>query len=143
MFNIKGQNGKTPLPTDDVAPEPPRVAAAVEKAIATSVRLNELKPSIISEGFSFTGDVVSEGALHIEGRFNGNIRVSAATIGAKGAMDGTIDCSSLQIKGTFEGTATCDELLLDSTASVRGKVGYRIMTAQRGASILGELTVKE
>jgi cytoskeletal protein CcmA (bactofilin family) len=141
MFNSK--SNKKPEPTDDFVPEPPKVAAAVEKAIATSVRLNELKPSIISEGFAFTGDIVSEGALHIEGQLKGTIRVSAATIGTKGVMDGTIDCASLQIKGVFEGNATCEELLIDSTASVRGKVRYRVMTAQRGASILGELTVSE
>jgi len=142
MFNSKSNKKPNP-PSDDFQPEQPKVAAAVEKVIATSVRLNELKPSIISEGFAFTGDIVSEGALHIEGQLKGTIRVSAATIGAKGAMDGTIDCSSLQIKGAFEGSATCDELLIDSTASVRGKVRYKVMTAQRGASILGELTVTE
>jgi cytoskeletal protein CcmA (bactofilin family) len=142
MFNSKS-NRKNVEPASESPAEQPKVAAAVEKAIATSVRLNELKPSIISEGFSFTGDIVSEGALHIEGQLKGTIRVSAATIGAKGTMDGTIDCSSLQIKGAFEGNATCDELLIDSTASVRGKVRYKVLTAQRGASILGELTVSE
>src|SRR5262245_26180635 len=135
MFNSKS-NRKSPESVDEFAPEQPKVAAAVEKVIATSVRMNELKPSIISEGFSFTGDIVSEGALHIEGQLKGTIRVSAATIGAKGVMDGTIDCASLQIKGAFEGNATCEELLIDSTASVRGKVRYRVMTAQRGATIL-------
>ena len=122
-------------------PTAPTASASLERAIATTVRMNELKPSIISEGFSFTGDIVSEGALHIEGQLKGTIRVSTATIGVKGAMDGTIDCASLQIKGAFEGTATCEELLIDSTASVRGKVRYRVMTAQRGATILGELSV--
>lgn len=107
------------------------------------MRLNEIKPCIISEGFDFTGDIVSEGPLHVEGRFKGTVRMSSATIGANGTLEGTLTCSSLRIKRRFDGDATCDDLVIDATATVRGKVRYRSITMSRGASVVGDLIVSE
>jgi cytoskeletal protein CcmA (bactofilin family) len=137
-------NNKSPRKPDDAqldAVEAPRPASGVERAFAASVRLNEIKPSIISEGFAFTGDIVSEGPLHVEGRFKGTVRVSSATIGANGTLDGTLTCSSLRIKGSLDGDVTCDDLVVDASATVRGKVRYRSITVSRGANIIGELIV--
>jgi cytoskeletal protein CcmA (bactofilin family) len=128
---------------DDAKPEATEASrpTGVERALAATVRLNEIKPSIISEGFAFTGDIVSEGPLHVEGRFKGTVHVSSATIGANGTLDGTLTCSTLRIKGRLDGDVTCDDLVIDATATVRGKVRYRSITMSRGATIAGELIV--
>ncbi|MGC4084766.1 MAG: polymer-forming cytoskeletal protein [Vicinamibacterales bacterium] len=111
--------------------------------INTSIKMGESKPSIVSEGFVFTGDIVAEGALHVEGHIKGTIMVDAVTIGPRGVVDGTIECGRLYVKGTYRGTATCDELVIDSAASVNGSVTYRTLTAQRGAAIVGTLVVRK
>lgn len=121
------------------APEKP--VSTVERILGSQVRM-ESKPSIVSEGFSFTGDIVSAGTLHIEGQIKGTIKVDAVTIGPSGAVDGSIACTRLHVKGRFKGTAECDDLQVDSSATVDGFVGYKVLTAQRGANIVGELLVR-
>jgi len=118
-----------------------RPVSTVERFLGTQVRV-ESKPSIISEGFSFIGDIVSAGTLHIEGQIKGTVKVDAVTIGPSGAVDGSIACARLHVKGRFKGTAECDDLQVDATATVDGFVGYKVLTAQRGANIVGELLVR-
>ena len=97
------------------------------------------KPSILSEGFSFRGEIAAKGAIHVEGSLNGQIQVDELTIGARGQVEGVVTCSSLHIKGKFSGTATCDELIVTSSATVDGHVVYKTLSVQKGASIKGEL----
>ena len=97
------------------------------------------KPSILSEGFSFRGEISAKGAIHVEGALNGQIQVDELTIGARGQVEGVVTCSSLHIKGKFSGTATCNELIVTSSASVDGHVVYQTLSVQKGASIKGEL----
>jgi cytoskeletal protein CcmA (bactofilin family) len=97
------------------------------------------KPSILSEGFSFRGEIEAKGAIHVEGALNGQIQVDELTIGARGQVEGVVTCSSLHIKGKFSGTATCNELIVTSSASVDGHVVYQTLSVQKGASIKGEL----
>jgi hypothetical protein len=70
------------------------------------------KPSILSEGFSFRGEINAKGAIHVEGTLNGQIQVNELTIGSKGAVEGVVSCHSLHIKGKFAGTAICNELIV-------------------------------
>ncbi len=104
--------------------------------------LDSHKPSVISEGFSLTGDIVSNGILHIEGKINGKIKADSINIGPSGQVDGDLDCETLHIKGVFSGSAVCGELVVADKASVRGSVTYRSVTISRGAVIQGELLCK-
>lgn len=97
------------------------------------------KPSILSEGFSFRGEIAAKGSIHVEGALNGQIQVDELTIGARGQVEGVVTCTSLHIKGKFSGTATCNELIVTSSASVDGHVVYQTLSVQKGASIKGEL----
>ena len=100
---------------------------------------NATKPSILSEGFSFRGEISAKGAIHVEGSLNGQVQVDELTIGSRGQVEGVVTCSSLHIKGKFSGTATCSELIVTSSASVDGHVVYQTLSVQKGASIKGEL----
>jgi len=97
------------------------------------------KPSILSEGFTFRGEIAAKGAIHVEGTLNGQIQVDELTIGSRGQVEGVVTCQSLHIKGKFTGTATCSELIVTSSASVDGHVVYQTLSVQKGASIKGEL----
>ena len=100
---------------------------------------NSNKPSILSEGFSFRGEISAKGAIHVEGSLNGQVQVDELTIGSRGQVEGVVTCSSLHIKGKFSGTATCSELIVTSSATVDGHVVYQTLSVQKGASIKGEL----
>lgn len=105
--------------------------------------LDSHKPTVISEGFSLTGDIVSEGILHIEGRTSGTIKASSINVGPRGYVEGVVACASLHIKGGFSGTAVCGELVIAASAVVKGNITYQLLTIGRGATIEGELIVRQ
>ncbi len=125
------------------APAPAAVIPNTNTPARTSmmdmISTTATKPSILSEGFSFRGEIAAKGAIHVEGALNGQIQVDELTIGARGQVEGVVTCSSLHIKGKFSGTATCNELIVTSSASVDGHVVYQTLSVQKGASIKGEL----
>lgn len=104
--------------------------------------LDTHKPTVISEGFSLSGDIISEGILHVEGRTNGTIKASSINVGPRGYVEGVVACASLHIKGGFVGTAVCGELVIAASAVVKGNITYQVLTIGRGASIEGELVVR-
>ena len=123
-----------PVTTQPAAPAPAPRSNMMEMISNTAT-----KPSLLSEGFSFRGEIAAKGAIHVEGALNGQVQVDELTIGARGQVEGVVTCSSLHIKGKFSGTATCDELIVTSSAAVDGHVVYKTLSVQKGASIKGEL----
>jgi len=142
---------RNPSPNVTAAASPPQETQAETQAPLTPppsparntmmdiISSNASKPSILSEGFSFRGEISAKGAIHVEGSLNGQVQVDELTIGARGQVEGVVTCSSLHIKGKFSGTATCSELIVTSSASVDGHVVYQTLSVQKGASIKGEL----
>jgi cytoskeletal protein CcmA (bactofilin family) len=115
----------------------------VQKSVPTGVAvLDSHKPTVISEGFSLTGDIVSDGILHIEGRTSGTIKASSVNVGPRGQVEGNIACASLHIKGSFSGTAVCGELVIAASAVVKGHVTYQLLTIGRGATVEGDLVIR-
>jgi cytoskeletal protein CcmA (bactofilin family) len=129
--SVEGSREADTLPANVPAPAKSNMMEALSSGAA--------KPSILSEGFSFRGEIAAKGAIHVEGSLNGQIQVDELTIGAKGQVEGVVTCSSLHIKGKFSGTATCQELIVTASASVDGHVVYQTLSVQKGASIKGEL----
>jgi cytoskeletal protein CcmA (bactofilin family) len=131
---VETQQASTPLTTAV------NIAAPTQRnSMMDMITTNTSKPSILSEGFSFRGEIIAKGAIHVEGALNGQIQVDELTIGARGQVEGVVTCSSLHIKGKFSGTATCNELIVTSSASVDGHVVYQTLSVQKGASIKGDL----
>jgi cytoskeletal protein CcmA (bactofilin family) len=129
---------KTPA-VSDASQEIQPIAQPQRNNMMDMISSNASKPSILSEGFSFRGEISAKGAIHVEGSLNGQVQVDELTIGSRGQVEGVVTCSSLHIKGKFSGTATCSELIVTSSASVDGHVVYQTLSVQKGASIKGEL----
>jgi cytoskeletal protein CcmA (bactofilin family) len=130
--------------TDNAYEEPedmtPETANSAPRSGASSgFLLDSNKPSVISEGFSLVGDITAQGVLHVEGMIKGTVTTEAVNIGITGAVEGKIQCTSLQIKGAFVGEARCQELVIASKARVRGTITYETLSIQRGAYVEGEL----
>jgi cytoskeletal protein CcmA (bactofilin family) len=109
---------------------------------ATQSSSASLKPSIISEGFEFTGDMKSGGSITVDGTFKGNLSVQTLLIGAGGYVDGTVTADSINVKGKLSGTVTCRDLVIGGRASVDGALSYSSITIQRGGIIKGDLKRK-
>ena len=126
-------------PVGDASQEIQPIAQPQRNNMMDMISSNASKPSILSEGFSFRGEISAKGAIHVEGSLNGQVQVDELTIGSRGQVEGVVTCSSLHIKGKFSGTATCSELIVTSSASVDGHVVYQTLSVQKGASIKVEL----
>jgi cytoskeletal protein CcmA (bactofilin family) len=122
---------------EDMTPE--TANPAPRSGASSGFLLDSNKPSVISEGFSLVGDISAQGVLHVEGMIKGTVTTDAVNIGITGAVEGKIQCNSLQIKGAFVGEARCQELFIASKARVRGTITYETLSIQRGAYVEGEL----
>jgi len=118
---------------------PETANAAPRSGASSGFLLDSNKPSVISEGFSLVGDITAQGVLHVEGMIKGTVTTEAVNIGITGAVEGKIQCTSLQIKGAFVGEARCQELIIANKARVRGTITYETLSIQRGAYVEGEL----
>ena len=95
MFNKSKTNNVNP-PTDTPATNPledeemaseapeniangPTPAPAARNSMMDMISTSATKPSILSEGFSFRGEIAAKGAIHVEGALNGQIQVDELT----------------------------------------------------------------
>jgi len=101
--------------------------------------VNNLKPSIISEGFEFIGEIRSNGYLTIDGTVRGTLSLHSIQIGVTGVLDGNVTCDTMNVKGNFAGSLDCRDLTIGSRAVVDGKVSFKSITIQRGGVVKGEL----
>lgn len=67
-------------------------------------------PSIISENTKLTGDIISNGIVHVDGRVEGDITCEELVIGLKGAVIGSVNVSNLHLYGLLQGKANVDKL---------------------------------
>ena len=104
--------------------------------------VNNLKPSIISEGFEFIGEIRSNGYLTIDGTVRGTLSLHSIQIGVSGVLDGNVTCDTMNVKGNFAGSLDCRDLTIGSRAVVDGKVSFKSITIQRGGVVKGELKKK-
>ncbi len=103
---------------------------------------NNLKPSIISEGFEFIGEIRSSSYLTIDGTVRGTLSLHSIQIGVTGVLDGNVTCDTMNVKGNFSGALDCRDLTIGSRAVVDGKVSFKSITIQRGGVVKGELKKK-
>lgn len=101
--------------------------------------VKSLKPSVISEGFDFTGEIKTSGSLTVEGSIVGKVSVDHLIVGVSGVVDGTVQANSITIKGRLSGEVTCSEIIVCGRSTVDGKLTYSSITIQRGGSIKGDL----
>lgn len=132
-----------PKPVEETVQEASSRSSGSSGGLSSALQMSGMKPSVISEGFVITGDISAPGTLHIEGTVKGQLKVIGATIGPRGVVEGTLECGSLQVKGLFAGTATCRDLFVASSATVTGRIYYQELTVQRGASIQGDLIIRD
>lgn len=114
---------------------PELVSASLVQESKTSLR-----PSILSEGFEFVGELKApHGNLTIDGTFKGTLVVKSVVIGQAGQVDGNVKAELITLKGQLKGTVDAEELVITSRAVLDGTTTYHDLTIARGAQVLGEL----
>ena len=93
----------------------------------------------IVEGTHMEGNIRSEGSIHIDGSFKGDIHTSGRlVIGAGGRVEGRVDCMDCESEGLVLGELRVAGLLsLKASSRVDGEIQYGRMAVEAGAQIVG------
>jgi cytoskeletal protein CcmA (bactofilin family) len=103
------------------------------------VTAKNIKPSVISEGFTINGDIKSEGQLTVEGSITGDISVDNLIVGVSGSVGGVINAKIINVKGILSGKIHCQEIIVGGRSIVDGELTYSAITIQRGGIVKGDI----
>ena len=95
--------------------------------------------SIITQGIDFTGEVNTEGDIHLDGNMKGTIKANEVVIGPNGAFEGEIVSNILIVSGNIKGKFNIKNLHIRKEGTLSGKAKYLIVTIESGGKVLGEL----
>ena len=101
--------------------------------------IRSLKPSMISEGVDFTGDIKSNGSLTVDGSITGQVIVDNLIVGVTGSVSGTVTAKSINVKGKLAGNVSCFDIIVGGRSVVDGNLTYSSITIQRGGVVKGDL----
>mgnify|MGYP000908104832 FL=1 len=127
---------------DDIEVQAPEVLFVEDKDPSAKTASKTMKPSIISEGFEFIGEVRSQGDLTVDGTLRGTLSLNTVLVGAGGVLEGEVSCNRMSVKGNFSGRLECIDLIVGSEAVVDGNIAFQSITIQRGGVIKGMLLKK-
>ena len=99
--------------------------------------------SIIGEGIELSGEINTEGNIHIDGSMSGIIRASEVVIGPNGEFEGEIIADILIINGTIKGKFTIKNLHVRTGGLLQGRAKYEILVVESGGRIQGELGISK
>ncbi len=97
--------------------------------------------TLIGAHSSFTGELAFEGAVRIDGHFEGNLRSTkdGTLIISQGAkVSGEVSVPTLVLHGLIKGNVHASKSLkVGETGCINGDVEYRVITLAEGAAING------
>ena len=109
---------------------------------STSIFYNKSKGnslSIITQGIDFTGEVNTEGDIHLDGNMKGIIKANEVIIGLTGSFEGEIISNILIVSGKIKGKFNIKNLHIRKEGTLSGKAKYLNITIESGGKVLGEL----
>ena len=94
-------------------------------------------PSIVSENTKLTGNISSDGIVHVDGQVKGDISCEELIIGIKGSVNGAVTAKNLQLYGSLKGKALIDNLFVAKSAKLLGDATHNTIAIEPGAYIDG------
>jgi cytoskeletal protein CcmA (bactofilin family) len=89
--------------------------------------------SILAADFQITGNLRSDGEIHIDGIVNGAVAAAAVTVGPTGTIIGDVTADRVTIAGTVHGTVYAGRVSLAKTARVHADVRCQAFDSAPGA----------
>ena len=148
LFGKKESEGKAPgaQPPPIKRDMPKEQKKAVPQDTA-SVRPKDTskETTYLGKNLKITGNVSGEGSLIILGTFEGEFDLKGQLKVAQGAkIKGNIKATGVSINGKVDGTIVASErILLDTTASMKGRLITPKISIQDGAVFDGELQMSK
>ena len=95
----------------------------------------EPSAAVFSQDLTITGSVFTTGAIHIEGKIDGDINAQTVFLGETGIVKGSITSDCVIVQGSVTGDVIGENVQLQATASINGTVFYRKVGIRVGASV--------
>lgn len=94
-------------------------------------------PSIISVDLKVTGDLSSDGEIHVDGTIVGDIRTKTLLIGKTANIKGEIFADTVRVHGNVNGQIKARSVILAKTAHVIGDILHEDLSIETGAFLEG------
>lgn len=102
---------------------------------------NQHLDTLIGEHSHFNGELRFEGAVRIDGKFEGNVRSSGEgtlIVSESAQIIGEVEVPNLLLHGTIRGNARASKSLkIGPTGKLNGDVEYSVLSLAEGAAING------
>ncbi len=102
----------------------------------TLIRKNP--PTIIASDMHLLGNIISDGALDIDGNIEGNVTCKSIVIRRHGIILGDVIADSVHVYGTVRGLIRAHEVNLYATCKVEGVIMHASLTIEDGAFVDGQ-----
>lgn len=102
-----------------------------------ATRAKPLAASLIAVNVTVSGDLVSEGEVHLDGRVAGDVRVGRLSLGETGVVEGSIEADSVDIRGRVRGAITARSVRLHASADIEGDISHAEIAIDAGARFVG------
>ena len=103
---------------------PPRPAGSADVLI-----------SRLANTLTVTGDLDTDGEVHIHGNVRGQVCADSLLVAASGCLEGDVIARDVRIEGRLEGRIFALNVILDSAAEVTGRIFHNTITVAKGARI--------
>jgi len=130
----RDENGQ--LMTGVQQPQDPVATKSEEPASADHI-------STISRSMTVVGKVVDEGAVHVFGQIDGELRAAIILVGEGARVEGDLFADELTIGGTVKGAIHANRVKLNSTAVVEGDISHRSLSIEENARFEGSSKRKD
>ncbi|HTT85045.1 MAG TPA: polymer-forming cytoskeletal protein [Rhizomicrobium sp.] len=94
-----------------------------------------LPVSRIGNGLTVTGNLDTEGELHVHGRVQGSLRADRLVLATDGEVEGDIVARDARICGRVNGRVFALNVTVDSTADITGRIFHHTVEVARGARV--------
>ena len=101
--------------------------------------------TVVEEGMTLEGDIVSEENVRVRGRIDGNVSTSGSVvIEPKGSIKGEVTADNLILEGNLEGRATvARKFELRATGRMRGDIRAAVVAIAEEAFLQGKVLATE
>lgn len=95
--------------------------------------------SYLGSEVSVTGDIVTEGDLHLDGKVTGDVACGSLTQGPGGEVQGNIRAGDARLAGLVDGAVDAGALTIEASARITGDIVYESVSVAAGAELDGRM----
>ena len=106
------------------------------RQLARKSRVHPVFPQ--SAKSSITGNVMSKGELHLNGRVLGDVHCVALVLGENAQVEGNAFAQEVIVRGRLIGSVRALRVMLQSTAYVEGNLFHKSLSLEQGTHFEGE-----